>query len=107
MNKLSTPLFILQAGHVHPACKNFKPPITSEGFVSETPFLDQLNLKEGAKIMLTYNIDTSDGLTNGTTGTVVGFIKNDGEPAETSRDVHKVLIKFDEHKDGELIRAKN
>ena len=57
--------------------------------------------------MLTYNIDTSDGLTNGTTGTVAAFIKSDGEPAEVSRDVHKVLIDFDDHKDGEQLRAKN
>ena len=107
MNKLSTPLFILQASHIHPACRNFKPTVTSEGLVNETPFLDKLNLREGAKIMLTYNIDTSDGLTNGTTGNVAAFIKSDGEPAEISRDVHKVLILFDDHKDGEKLRAKN
>ena len=75
--------------------------------VNETPFMDQLPLREGAKIMLIYNIDTSDGLTNGTTGTVIGFIKSDGEPAQISRDVHKVLIRFDDHKDGEQLRAKN
>ena len=75
-------MYILGANHIHPACRNFKPNITSEGLVNETPFLDKLHLKEGAKVIITYNIDTSDGLTNGTTSTVVGFIKSDGEPAE-------------------------
>ena len=101
MKKLSTPLYVLRANHIHPACRNFKPNITSEGLVNETTFLDELHIKEGAKVIITYNIDTSDGLTNGTTGTVVGFIKSDGEPAEIPGDVHKVLIRFDNSKDGE------
>ena len=30
--------------------------------------MQTLRLKLGAKVMITYNMDTSDGLTNGTTG---------------------------------------
>ena len=86
---------------MHPSCKNFKPTVTSEGLVNDTPFLDKLNVREGAKIMIIHNIDTSDGLTNGTTGTVVGFIKNNGELAEKIADVNKILIKFDEMYIGE------
>ena len=51
--------------------------------------------------MIIHNIDISDGLTNGTTGTVVGFIKNDGELAENPSDVNKILIKFDDMYIGE------
>ena len=101
MKKLSTPLYILTANHIHSAYRNFRPNITSEGLVNETPFLDKLHIKVGAKVIITYNIDTSDGLTNGTTGTVVGFIRSDGKPAEIPGDVHKVLISFDNLKDGE------
>ena len=101
MNKLSTSLYTFEAAHVHPSCKNFKPTVTSEGLVNDTPFLDKLNVREGAKIMIIHNIDTSDGLTNGTTGTVVGFIKNNGELAEKIADVNKILIKFDEMYIGE------
>ena len=75
--------------------------------INDTLFLDKLNLKEGAKVIIIYNIDTGDGLTNGTTGTVVGFIKNDGEPAEIPAEVYKVLIKCDNFKDGIKLRAKN
>ena len=97
----STSLYKFQATHVHPSCRNFIPIVTKEGLVNETPFLDKLNVREGAKIMIIHNIDISDGLTNGTTGTVVGFIKNDGELAENPSDVNKILIKFDDMYIGE------
>lgn len=100
-------MYSLNAVHIHPSCKNFKPTITQEGLVNETPFFDKLNVRVGAKIIIIYNIDTSDGLTNGTTGIVVGFIKSNGEPAEIPGDVHKVLIKCDNFKDGEQMRFKN
>ena len=48
-----------------------------------------LQLKNGAKVMLTTNIDVSDGLTNGTTGSVTNIIRNDaGIP-------HIILVHFE------------
>ena len=59
--------------------KDFKPPINKNGDISNTPFQAQLVVKVGAKIMLTYNIDTADGLTNGSRGELMGVLRNKSE----------------------------
>ena len=53
--------------------KNFKPRTDSSGAISGTPLQKNIKLKVGAKVMLTYNVDTCDCLTNGAFGEVVGF----------------------------------
>ena len=49
--------------------------------------LSVLNVKVGACVMLTTNIDVCDGLTNGVMGTVSGVIEKRGK-------VHVILVKF-------------
>ena len=44
-----------------------------DGLVPNTQFKQILTLKKGARINLTHNIDTVDGLVNGEAGTVIGF----------------------------------
>ena len=100
LNQLQTPMVTLKATHVHAFIKNFKPIIKDDGSVHTTPFLDQLNLKVGARVMLTYNIDTVDGLTNGTMGHVVDYIYENGK-------VTHVLVKFDDPEDGKELRKQN
>ena len=56
--------------------KVFQPKVDSSGSVSGTPLQKVLRLKMGAKVMLTYNLDTCDCLTNGAFGEVVGFAFN-------------------------------
>ena len=53
--------------------------MTSDDSISNTPLQKLLKLKVGAKVMLTYNVDVIDSLTNGAMGEVVGFqfLKND------------------------------
>ena len=53
--------------------------MTSDDSISNTPLQKLLKLKVGAKVMLTYNVDVIDSLTNGAMGEVVAFqfLKND------------------------------
>ena len=56
-----------------------KPKTDASGAISGTPLQKELKLKVGAKVMMTYNIDTCDCLTNGAFGEVVGFRYDDNE----------------------------
>ena len=58
-----------------------------------------LHLKEGARVMLTDNLDVTDGLTNGAMGTVTAFIF-EVNPVQNKRVVRAVLVKFDSKKVG-------
>ena len=99
LSELKEKAVIFEAINVHPIIKNFKPPIGNKGNVKDTPFLKTLILKKGARVQLTYNIDTSDCLTNGTCGVVVDFVENVASQIET------IMIKFDEEQHGEQKRA--
>ncbi len=100
LEELDQPLIELKALHEHPHQFAYKPIISHDGFVGNTPFLSTLKLKKGARIILTYNVNTSDGLSNGTTGTVVDFISE-------CNNVNSVLILFDERDVGKQTRAQN
>ena len=99
LEKLEGEIEILKAIHIHPHQKNFKAKINKDGYVNDTPFLNEIQLKTGARIMLTYNIDTADGLTNGTTGIVLGFVK-------VNDRVKYVLMEVDDRKYGQASRKK-
>ena len=99
--EIDSELHIFDAVNIHPSICNFKPPVDNKGNVKGTPFLQSLRLKKGARIMLTYNIDTLDCLTNGTRGELVDFHCNDNGV------VLKIMIKFDEKHQGEMKRDAN
>ena len=48
-------------------------PSFKNGKIEDTNFLKQLNIKVGARVVLISNIDVSDSLVNGSTGTIVGM----------------------------------
>ena len=58
-----------------------------------------LHLAIGARVMMTVNVDTSDGLVNGVMGKVMAFKKN-----EKGR-VHTILVKFDDGKVGKTAKT--
>ena len=62
--------------------------------------LSVLNVKVGARVMLTTNIDVCDGLTNRVMGTVSGVIEKRGK-------VHVILVKFDSDGVGTSAKAKS
>ena len=76
---------------IHP--KGVRQKCNDEGEVANTSFMQKLELKEGARVMLTYNVDTMDGLSNGACGKVVGF----GVSRDERKEVMKVTIVHFEH----------
>ena len=76
LNTLKGELITSKASHYHATQRVFKPFIEhKEGAVGPTSFIDELNLKLGAKLIIIHNIDTADGLTNGQLGVLVAVIR--------------------------------
>ena len=69
------------------------------GRIGDTHYVDEWKLKIGARVMLIYNIDVSDLLSNGTIGTVVGVTEgNDGV-------ITAVIVNFDNSEAGKQARS--
>ena len=80
---------LIEAITIHKTMKNFSPPEGKAGEVLHTPFQKELKLKLHAKVMLTYNMDTSDGLTNGARGELIGIIK------DAKGNISKLVVEFE------------
>ena len=98
LNELKEEKVTIEAINIHPTIQSFKPPIGKKGTVKDTPFLQSLELKIGAKVQLTYNIDTLDCLTNGTRGVVADYVRNN------TGQIEKIMVKFQEAHQGKQKR---
>ena len=92
---------IIRAICLHKTIKKFDPPEGKAGEVNKTPFQKELKIKIGAKVMLTYNVDTSDGLTNGAFGELVGIME------DSKGNISKLIVKFDQTTIGKEKRRLN
>ena len=76
MGRLDGIQYTVKAKVRHHVLKEYTPFIEKTGNIQNTALQETLSFKVGSKIMLTYNLDTSDRLTNGAFGKVVGIEMN-------------------------------
>ena len=93
--------YVVEAKCFYATMKDFKPPVSKTGTICNTPFQAKLRLKISAKVMITYNVDTADGLTNGSRGELIGVIKN------AQNEVNKLIIKLENASHGQMNRELN
>ena len=76
------------------------PKKSRDGAIFNTPLQSNLNLKIGAQVMLTFNVDVMDSLTNGTIGHVIGYERT------SEGTVQDILVQFQNEKSGRERRKK-
>ena len=89
MHSLKRPVISLMAKEKRPAC--LKSYVTSEDSRYTGGVAKEIFVCEGARVMITRNIDVQDGLVNGAQGTVLGFIPN----TTNGENIKAILIQFD------------
>ena len=101
LNKLESQLVSRKANVFSATQKEIKSPkLDSSGYIHKTSIPLVVDLKIGARVTLTYNIDVSDSLCNGSLGEVIGF-KRDNNNA-----IKFVMVKFDKPSAGSERRSK-
>ena len=76
LEKLPGEEFIVETTVTHPVLKKFRVDVDPSGFIHNTSLLKTFHFKVNSKVMLTTNLCTVDGLTNGAFGQIVGIRRN-------------------------------
>ena len=84
--------------------KGKKPHITDWGTIDDTPYLEYLELKKGANVIMVNNIDVSDGLVNGVTGKVLDYVWRN---INGKSEIYAIIVKFDDNDVGKKFRKEN
>ena len=95
LDEMEGKLIELPAINIHPTIESYKPHVSKDGRVHESPLLSIVKLKKNPRIMITYNVEIYDGIVNGSLGTVRGFVHQGPKFS-----VQAVLIEFDDPETG-------
>ena len=99
LNEMKEAAVELSAVNIHPTITSYEPHVSRNGTVHDTPLLAVVKLKKNARVIITYNVDISDGIVNGSLGTVREFV-----PHKQADGVHTILIEFDDPESGRKAR---
>ena len=91
LSTLNQPLFQLRAHCSYP--KGYRPQINERGLIDNTQFMQDLNIKLGARVMMVHNENTADSLVNGAFGRIKNIIHD-------SNDVKAIIVDFDRPETG-------
>ena len=75
--------FTVEAVVTHRTNKNFKAPMENTGNIRNTNLQKTLKFKVNSKILITYNLCTADGITNGSFGDIVDVQVDDHKNIQT------------------------
>ena len=105
VNEIEGELLEVKAENRHRMIRNFKPKVDAAGCVLNTPFQAVLQLKRGAQVIMTKNIDTVDGLTNGARGVLLDVEKVKEKNGQTT--LKRLIVKFHNPKHGQDERERH
>ena len=99
LNKIEAELLTIKA-----KLSGRRPKITPDGRVGDTQFFECLNIKVGARCVLTWNVSTVDELVNGSSGTIIGIERN---KMSKERRIEAIIVKFDDETAGKMHQQKH
>ena len=98
LNAIDSPLISIKARITGPRGK-----ISEDGRIGSTQFFETLQIKLGARCVLTWNISTVDNLVNGSSGTIIGV---EYSRMSKERKVEAIIVSFDDDTAGIAQREK-